>query len=105
MSESKVQEQIKIEREFEEKGKIGLRRNFTQIYDTIIFEIKRNWKSFVILLMVFFGIFLLTLILNELQEAQGIEPPDKAIDYIDEYFGMFWLSPQKNIFGHIQLRQ
>ncbi|MFX0073423.1 MAG: ABC transporter permease [Candidatus Hermodarchaeota archaeon] len=91
MSESKVQEQIIIEREFEEKGKIGLRRDFTQIYDTIIFEIKRNWKSFVILLMVFFGIFLLTLILNEIQEAQEIEPPDEAIDYIEEYFGMIGL--------------
>jgi ABC-type transport system involved in multi-copper enzyme maturation permease subunit len=77
--------------DFKEKEKIGLKRHFTQIYDTITFELKRTWKSFIMLLIVYFGIFLLFVILNELEEVQAVEPPEKAIDYIGGYLGMLGL--------------
>ncbi|MFX1453553.1 MAG: hypothetical protein ACFFCM_22170, partial [Promethearchaeota archaeon] len=72
-----------------EKGKVGIKRYVTQIIDTINFEIKRNWKTFIIMLIVYFAIFLLNFLIIEIREMQGVELPEENLDYIDNYFGFF----------------
>ncbi|MFX0036067.1 MAG: ABC transporter permease [Candidatus Hermodarchaeota archaeon] len=72
-----------------EKQKAGLRRNFTQIYDTVTFELKRNIKNFILMLLVFLGIFIIFLVVQELQYAQDVPLPEDPIDYINSYTSMF----------------
>ncbi len=89
MSTELKQEQLEIEKIIKEKQTIGINRYITQITDTINFELKRTWKSFFIMLFVYLGIFLLSLLLAELREAAGVELPEESIDYIGDYFGFF----------------
>lgn len=79
------QEQLVIEQPNIEKKKIGLTRYITQITDTMSFEIKRTWKTFFIMIIVYLAIFLLTFLIFELQEAAKVELPDLAVDYAVEY--------------------
>jgi len=87
MSTELMQEQLVTEQNNIEKKKIGMKRYVTQIIDTISFEIKRTWKTFVLLLIVYFAIFLLNFLIFEIREAQRDELPEETIDYIDNYFG------------------
>ena len=87
MSTELMQEQLVTEQNNIEKKKIGMKRYVTQIIDTISFEIKRTWKTFVLLLIVYFAIFLLNFLIFEIREAQRVELPEETIDYIDNYFG------------------
>ncbi|MFX1394384.1 MAG: ABC transporter permease [Promethearchaeota archaeon] len=89
MSTELMQKQLITEKNNIEKEKIGMKRYVTQIIDTINFEIKRTWKTFILLLIVYFAIFLLSFLIIEIREAQGVELPEETLDYIDNYFGFF----------------
>jgi len=89
MSKELIQEQLELEEIIMEKQEISLKRRVSQILDTMSFEVKRTWKTFIIMLFVYFAIFLLNLLIYELQESAGVELPDDPIDYIGGYFGMF----------------
>ncbi len=91
MSKELIQEQLELEEIIMEKQEIGLKRYLTQITDTINFEFKRSWKTFIIMLIVYFAIFSLSLLIYELQEAAGVELPEETINYIEGYFGFFGL--------------
>ena len=81
MSEGKtMNEPVQVE-----KSKMGIKRQFTQVIDTMYFELKRNYKKFILMLGFYIGIFLLFYLLNETQEAQGVEVPDDPEDYILTY--------------------
>jgi len=89
MSKELLQEQLELEEIIMEKQEIGLKRYLTQITDTINFEFKRTWKTFIVLLIVYFAIFSLYLLIYELQKSAGVELPDEPIDYLGSYFGLF----------------
>ena len=89
MSKELIQEQLEVDHIITEKEMISLKRRATQILDTMSFEIKRTWKTFFIMLIVYLAIFLLNLLIYELREAQGVELPEETVDYIGGYFGMF----------------
>ena len=72
-----------------EKQKAGLRRDFTQIGATITFELKKSFKIFILMLLVFLGIFVIFLLVQELQYAQDVPLPEDPIDYINSYMSMF----------------
>ncbi|MFW9987838.1 MAG: ABC transporter permease [Candidatus Odinarchaeota archaeon] len=72
-----------------EKQKVGLRRDLTQIFDTTTFELKKNIKSFIMILFIFVGIFAIYLIVSELQYMQDVPLPEDPIDYIKSYMDMF----------------
>ena len=91
MSQELMQEQLELEQIITEKQGIGIKRYSTQIVDTINFEFKRTWKTFTIMLIVYFAIFLLTFLIFELQEAAGVELPDETVDYIEGYFDFLGL--------------
>ncbi len=80
-------EQIKPEIMLREKQKVGLGRKFTQIGDTITFELKRNIKSFILMLLVFIGVFTIFLVVSELQYMQDVPLPEDPIEYIQSYLG------------------
>ncbi|MFW9899636.1 MAG: ABC transporter permease [Candidatus Thorarchaeota archaeon] len=89
MSTELIQEQLDLDQIITEKQTIGLKRYITQITDTINFEFKRTWKTFLIMLIVYLSIFLLNLLIYELEVAAGVELPEEPIDYIEGYFGFF----------------
>ena len=89
MTEELIQEELEINQIIAEKQTIGIKRYFTQITDTINFEIKRTRITFIIMVFVYLGIFLLNLLLAELREAAGVELPEDSIEYIGDYFGFF----------------
>ncbi len=82
-------EQIETEMMLIEKQKAGLRRDFTQIGTTITFELKKSLKTFILMLLVFLGIFVIFLLVQELQYAQDVPLPEDPIDYISSYMSMF----------------
>ena len=55
MSTELIQEQIELEQIIKEKQTIGLKRYITQITDTINFEFKRTWKTFLIITLFTMG--------------------------------------------------
>jgi len=71
-----------------EKTRAGMKRNFTQIADTFTFEIKKNFKTFIIMLIFFMIIFTLFSIVLYLQEIQEVPLPDDPIDYLTTYLSM-----------------
>ena len=84
--EKKMSEEKTMAKPFQvEKSKMGIKRQFTQVIDTMYFEVKRNYKKFILLLGFYVGIFILFYLLNETQEAQGVETPDDPEEYILTY--------------------
>ncbi|MFX1470432.1 MAG: ABC transporter permease [Promethearchaeota archaeon] len=81
--------QIELEEFQIEKQKFGLKRSITQISDTISFEIRRNFKNFILMLSVFLGIFIIFLVVQELQYLQDVPLPEDPIYYIKSYMTMF----------------
>lgn len=89
METKQIQEQIEIQKLTIFREKVGRKRHFTQMFDTILFELKKNYKNAIIMLLLFIGIFITSLIVNEIMEAQNISLPDDPIDYMTSYLGMF----------------
>lgn len=89
MTEELIQEELEISQIIAEKQTIGIKRNITQIIDTINFEFKRTKKTFIIMLFLYLGIFLLNVLILELEKAAGVELAEESIEYIGDYFGFF----------------
>ena len=87
MSSKELQKLTTVEQIVIERKKAGLKRNFTQVWNTIKFELKKNLKSFLITLIVFSTVFILFLAISELQLAQDVELPDDPINYVSSYMG------------------
>ena len=87
MSSKELQKLTTVEQIVIERKKAGLKRNFTQVGNTIMFEFKKNLKSFLIMLIVFLTVFILFLAISELQLAQDVELPDDPINYVSSYMG------------------
>ncbi|MBA7700248.1 hypothetical protein ES703_108958 [subsurface metagenome] len=73
-----------------DREKAGLKRNISQIGNTITFEFKRNLRNFIIMLVVFTSVFFLLLLISELQLAQDVQLPNDPIDYVDDYLTQFF---------------
>ena len=82
-------EQIETDIMLIEKQKAGVRRDFTQIFNTVTFEFKRFFKNFILMLLLFLGIFTIFLVVQELQALQDVPLPEDPIDYINSYMSMF----------------
>ncbi len=82
-------EQIETDIMLIEKQKAGVRRDFTQIFNTVTFEFKRFFKNFILMLLLFLGIFIIFLVVQELQALQDVPLPEDPIDYINSYMSMF----------------
>jgi len=82
-------EQIKTDIIEIENKKFGLKRDISQIINTINFESRRFFKNFILIILIFLGIFIISLIVQELQYAQDVPLPNDPIEYINSYLGMF----------------
>ncbi|MBY9006554.1 MAG: ABC transporter permease [Candidatus Lokiarchaeota archaeon] len=91
---SDIKRDEKLIKELEiSRQKVGLRRDFMQISNTITFDLKRNINKLYVMLFVYLGIFLLSLLMNELLSGlMGLlAPTDSAtlmVNYVGEFFTM-----------------
>jgi len=88
METNQIQEQIKIQELTIQREKVGRKRHISQVSDTFFFELKKNFKNAIVMLSIFLGIFILSLIINEIMEAQNISLPENPTDYITTYLSM-----------------
>ncbi len=72
---------IKMEESMQIKENIGPKRKLQQIYDIGYFEIIRNFKKTLILLIIAAVIFILFVIGQEYQFGQGVELPTDPADF------------------------
>jgi len=102
MRSNQKQELIIVKDMDSDREKAGLKRNISQIGNTITFELKKNLKSFVIMLIVFTSVFFLLLLISELKLAQDVALPaesvDYAVDYLTQFFG-FLIIISASLFG------
>ena len=74
-----------------ERQKIGIKRDFIQIKDTITFELKRNFQKLLVMLFVYLGIFLLYFLLNTFQlELMGEATPTESTSFMSNYVAEFF---------------
>ncbi|WP_371804194.1 ABC transporter permease [Candidatus Lokiarchaeum ossiferum] len=71
-----------------EKTKSGAKRSVIQIQKTIEFEFQKNLSKFISMLLTAIGIFLLFLVIELIQSAQGSEVSADPIDYFSGYLMM-----------------
>jgi len=90
MRSNQKQELIIVKDMDADREKAGLKRNISQIGNTITFEFKRNLRNFIIMLIVFTSVFFLLLLISELQLAQDVQLPNDPIDYVDDYLTQFF---------------
>ncbi|MBN1802812.1 MAG: hypothetical protein JW891_14985 [Candidatus Lokiarchaeota archaeon] len=85
----KSQSEILKEEVAIEKQEAGIRRNLTQIADTIVFDLQKNLRIFMIMFLAFLVIFILSFVIQELQYMQDVPLPDDPIDYMQSYLSFF----------------
>jgi len=90
MRSNQKQELIIVKDMDADKEKAGLKRNISQIGNTITFEFKRNLRNFIIMLIVFTSVFFLLLLISELQLAQDVALPNDPVDYVGDYLTQFF---------------
>jgi ABC-type transport system involved in multi-copper enzyme maturation permease subunit len=90
MRSNQKQELIIVEDIDANREKAGLKRNISQIGNTITFEFKKNLKSFIIMLFVFVSVFSLLVLISELQLAQDVVLPSDPVNYVDDYLTQFF---------------
>lgn len=90
MRSNQKQELIMLKDIDADREKAGLKRNVSQIGNTITFEFKKNLRSFIIMLIIFTSVFFLLLLISELQLAQDVALPNDPIDYVDDYLTQFF---------------
>jgi ABC-type transport system involved in multi-copper enzyme maturation permease subunit len=71
-----------------QKTKAGTKRSIMQIRRTVKFELLKNYRKFISMLLMNFGIFILYLIIAEVTEYNGTPKPDEAVDYFIYYMMM-----------------
>ena len=67
------------------KTAVGPKYGLEQVADTIYFEFQKNLKKTLIMFGIFAAIFLLFLIVQEVQVSQGMEKPEEALAYLRSY--------------------
>ena len=90
MRSNQKQELIIVKDMDVDRKKVGLKRNISQIGNTIAFEFRKNLKNFIIMLIIFTSVFFLLLLISELQLAQDVALPSDPIDYVDDYLTEFF---------------
>ncbi len=90
MKSNQKQELIIVKDMDVDREKVGLKRNFSQIGNTIRFEFKKNLKSLIIMLIVFASVFFLLLLISELQLAQDVALPPDPVNYVTDYLTLFF---------------
>lgn len=73
------------------KTRAGTKRSVMQIHRTAKFELLKNFRKFLSMLIMSLGIFILFVIINEITEYNGTPKPDDSIDYILSYLSMIEL--------------
>ncbi|MHA1730174.1 MAG: ABC transporter permease [Promethearchaeota archaeon] len=71
-----------------EKTKSGTKRSIIQIQKTIEFEFQKNLSKFISMLLMSIGIFMLFLVVQLIQNAQGLDVPADPVDYFAGYLVM-----------------
>ena len=79
------QDEIIVEEFHVERQKVGLRRDLSQICDTISFEFRRNLNRFIVILLVYLSFFILGILILESSESLGIPIPADSAEYIKGY--------------------
>ena len=90
MRSNQKQELIIVKDMDVDREKAGLKRNISQIGNTITFEFKRNLRNFIIMLIIFVSVFSLLLLISELQLAQDVALPNDPVDYVGNYLTQFF---------------
>jgi len=90
MRSNQKQELIIVKDMDVDRKKVGLKRNISQIGNTIAFEFRKNLKNFIIMLIIFTSVFFLLLLISELQLAQDVALPSDPIHYVDDYLTEFF---------------
>ena len=90
MRSNQKQELIIVKDMDVDREKAGLKRNISQIGNTITFEFKRNLRNFIIMLIIFVSVFSLLLLISELQLAQEVALPNDPVDYVGNYLTQFF---------------
>ena len=90
MKSNQKQESIMVKDMDIDRENPGLKRNISQIGNTITFEFKKNLKAFIIILIVFTSVFSLLLLISELQLAQDVALPSDSITYVENYLTQFF---------------
>ena len=83
ITKQQLEEEIIVD---SERRKAGMGRDFTQIGNTFTFELKKNLKPFLIMMVLCVLMFTLFLVMQTLQEFQDVPLPDESIDYFVNYF-------------------
>ena len=71
-----------------QKTRAGTKRSVMQIHRTAKFELLKNYRKFISMLIMSLGVFILFLIIAEISEYNGTPKPDEAVDYVISYLGM-----------------
>ncbi|MCE7743342.1 MAG: ABC transporter permease [Candidatus Heimdallarchaeota archaeon] len=71
-----------------DKIPVGFKKSVTQVGATVTFEFKRNLKNMFISFGIAVGIYILSLVINLIQEGRGAESPASSGEYLTSYLGM-----------------
>ncbi len=71
-----------------EKTKSGTKRSIIQIQKTVEFEFQKNLSKFFSMILTSIGIFILFLIIQLVQESQGVAVPSDPVTYFQAYLTM-----------------
>ncbi|MHA1602272.1 MAG: ABC transporter permease [Promethearchaeota archaeon] len=71
-----------------QKTQVGAKRSLIQIEKTVKFELLKNFGKFMAMLLTSLFIFILFLVINEIQEYNGSPTPDDPADYFQSYLMM-----------------
>jgi len=77
-----------METDMQIREKIGSKRKIQQVYDIGYFEIKRNLKKTLILMVIAAVIFILFVIIEEVQIGRGIEIPEDPANFAIRFLMM-----------------
>ncbi|MBY9006556.1 MAG: hypothetical protein KGD63_07335 [Candidatus Lokiarchaeota archaeon] len=80
------QEEYRIQKLEITRQKVGLRRDFMQISNTVTFELKKNSKKLYVMLFLYFSIFFLSFLMNEfLLDLMGEVAPTGSATLMKNY--------------------
>ena len=77
-----------VESKDEEVGFQNKHKGFVQIKKTMTFEAKKNKGKFLSLLVIVFGLYLLSMVMQNLQQDQGAPIPENPAEYFQSYLNL-----------------
>lgn len=84
-------EQANLEPILVQRTQVGTQRSLIQIEKTVKFELLKNFRKFISMLLTSFFIFVLFLVINIVQEYNGTPSPDTPSEYFQSYLMMITL--------------